>query len=146
MSRTQNFAELIPELAQRSAIGAVSRLAVNNRPLRQFLSESLGAAPGTGKGLMADPVFEATFGWAQGDKMLGELAGGLLSEALVEALGNPPTKEIGEDYAFPKARRPYTHQLQAWEQLVRPAPNSVVVTVAQDRARRSASWCPSLTT
>ena len=128
MSGTQNFAELIPELAQRSALGAVSRLAVNNRPLRQFLADNLGAAPGSGKGLMADPVFEATFGWVQADKMLGELAGGLLSEALVGALGNPPTNGIGEDYAFPNTRRPYAHQLQAWEQLARPAPNSVVVT------------------
>lgn len=128
MSSSQYFSELIPELTQRSALGAISRLAVNNRPLRQHLAEQLGAAAGSGQGLVADPVFEATFGWSQAPPTIGDLSGALLSPDLVRALGNPPTERIGEDYSFPGTRHPYAHQLAAWQQLSKPAPQSVIVT------------------
>jgi len=48
MSGTQNFAELIPELAQRSALGAVSRLADRSRPGHAIIAEIKRRSPSRG--------------------------------------------------------------------------------------------------
>jgi ATP-dependent helicase YprA (DUF1998 family) len=84
--------------------------------------------PGTANAFLADPVFEATFGWRPADVTIGGLAGKLLNAELVQAMRHP-NKSLADEYAFPARRRPYLHQLQAWKDLIeKTPPHSVLVS------------------
>ncbi|MGH8865271.1 MAG: DEAD/DEAH box helicase, partial [Burkholderiales bacterium] len=90
--------------------------------------ELFQAMPGTGHSFLADPVFEATFGWEPASKTLGQLSGTLLHPDLIHALSHPPRK-LAEDYVFPQDRKPYRHQWEAWQALIEPTPpRSVLVS------------------
>lgn len=122
------FTALTTALTTRSERTAQSLLSLGHPQLRQFLHEQLSAAPGTPGALLADPVFEPTFGWAESEETMGSLAGGsLLHPRLAQAMASPP-KDLAEDYAFPGNRHPFTHQLDAWKILNQKEPKSLVVT------------------
>lgn len=122
------FTALTTNLSARSERAAQGLLSLGNPRLRQFLHDQLTATPGTPGALLADPVFEPTFGWRESDETMGSLTGGnLLHKSLARAMANPP-KDLAEDYAFPASRRPFTHQLAAWEVLNSAEAKSLVVT------------------
>ncbi len=122
------FSALTTNLSVRSERAAQGLLSLGNPQLRQFLHEQLTAAPGTPGALLADPVFEPTFGWEESDETMSSLAGGsLLHPRLAQAMATPP-KDLVEDYAFPGNRHPFTHQLAAWKILNQKEPQSLVVT------------------
>lgn len=127
---TTFFQPLLSDLRQRSERAAQGLLSLGNEPLRQFLHARLTAAPGTDGALLADPVFEPTFGWEESTHTMGQLSGNLLHPKLLEVMNAPPTApdNLAEDYAFPLDRRPYRHQLAAWNVLASPTPKSLVVT------------------
>jgi len=76
---------------------------------------------------LADPVFEATFGWKPSDVTFGGLSGKLLSTDLVSAM-REPSGSLAKEYTFPAKRRPYRHQLEAWRKLIeKKPPRSVIV-------------------
>ena len=56
---------------------------------------------------------------------MAALAGSLLHPDLVAALDGLPA---GHDYRFPRTRRPFLHQVDAWRLLGEPEPQSVLVT------------------
>jgi len=108
--------------------------------LREHLAARLDQAPGTEGALLADLVFEATFGWQPSARTLESLSGGLLCESLVRALRKPQRQGLSEDYSFPGDRHPYQHQLEAWQALIASdPPRSPWSPVAPARARPSAS-------
>lgn len=127
---TTFFQPLLSDLRQRSERAAQGLLSLGNEPLRQFLHARLTAAPGIDGALLADPVFEPTFGWEESSQTMQQLSGNLLHPKLLEVMNAPPTApdNLAEDYTFPLERRPYRHQLAAWEILSSPAPKSLVVT------------------
>jgi ATP-dependent helicase YprA (DUF1998 family) len=123
------FTSLVEELGSRSATALLGALAPVSQPLREYLRSRLSAAPGSDGSFLAEPVFEAIFDWTTCDETMDQLAErGLLSREFVRAMDTTPEAEELKDYRFPANRRPFTHQLSAWEQLKNPDPRSVVVT------------------
>lgn len=126
---TTYFQPLLSDLRQRSERAAQGLLCLGSDPLRQYLHARQTAAPGTEGALLADPVFEPTFGWEESTHTMGQLSGNLLHPKLLEVMSAPPTAPDDlSDYAFPLDRRPYRHQLAAWNTLASPTPKSLVVT------------------
>lgn len=92
---------------------------------------------------LADPAFEAVFGWKSGDKRMSDLAGNLLSKELVDAMDKPP-KELANDYRFPRDQRPYLHQIRAWEILARESPQSLIAASGTGSGKTECFMVPIL--
>lgn len=137
------YSKLLPELAARSKYATVSRLGFSNVALRSHLLQVFSTPCGEDGSFLGDPVFEATFGWKTASKKMGDLAGDLLSPQLVDAMDSPP-KELRDDYRFPKDATPYEHQLQAWQLLLSPRPQSVVVTSGTGSGKTECFMVPIL--
>jgi hypothetical protein len=123
------FRSLTDELRERSASALLGALGPVSAPLRHHLRECLGAPPGENGGLLADPVFEAIFDWQSAPYTMEDLAArGVLSREVVHAMATESAEPSLDEYVFPGDRRPYSHQYEAWQQLTRDEPRSVVVT------------------
>jgi len=120
------FQPLIRQLSERSAEATLSILGISHPELRQFLTEQFNQPVGDANNFLADPVFEAIFGWEEANITMDRLAGSLLERALLDAMDSPPAEL--KDYAFRKEWKPYQHQLKAWEQLSHSKPQSIVIT------------------
>ncbi len=128
-SGTAFYAALAEQLSRRATRAVVGLRGLRSDALRAYLAARLDQAPGTEGALLADPVFEATFGWQLSTKTLDALSGGLLCDSLVRALRKPQRAGLSEDYAFPGDRSPYQHQFAAWQALAEAdPPRSCVVT------------------
>ena len=123
------YSSLSEQLVNRATSGVLGLLSFRNQVLREYLRSVLGQAAGIKGSFLADPVFEATFGWASSGQTLAQLqSSGLLHPKLIEALGNPP-KALKEDYTFERTAKPYEHQMVAWQQLItQKLPRSVLVS------------------
>ena len=137
------FSEMLPVLAERARLAALSYLRFANSPLSLFLNEAFDRPFGESGAFLADPTFEATYGWETGEKSMSELAGNLLSRELVNAMDKPP-RELAKDYRFGKDQRPYTHQLKAWELLSQPTPQSIVVASGTGSGKTECFMVPIL--
>ena len=128
MNDAINLDNLVRDLSTRSGRAMLSQLGLRSTALRSHLRELFGQDPGAPGSILADPVLEATFGWETADEDMGALAaGGLLLHSLVDAMHEPP-QELRAEYAFPRDRQPFTHQLQAWTHLLADQPQSAIVT------------------
>ena len=137
------FSEIVSVLANRGNMGAMSWLGFANTPLRRHLMAVFSRAYGDTGSFIADPTFEAVFGWTPSDKTMQDLAGGLLSQKLVNAMDNPPAEFIG-NYRFDKNRSPYAHQLEAWQLLSEREPKSLVVTSGTGSGKTECFMVPIL--
>ncbi|MDI6749483.1 MAG: DEAD/DEAH box helicase [Rhodocyclaceae bacterium] len=137
------FADLLPALASRAKHAAISRLGFANVPLRRYLAEMFDRPYGEPGAFLADPTFEATFGWMKADQRMVDLAGTLLSTTLVQAMDNPPA-ELARDYRFPQDQYPYRHQLEAWRILSRSTPQSIVVASGTGSGKTECFMVPIL--
>ncbi|OQX13629.1 MAG: hypothetical protein BWK76_15955 [Desulfobulbaceae bacterium A2] len=137
---TSFFPELFSVLTERSKKATISRLGFANVPLRQYLSQVFDQPYGVGGSFLADPTFEAVFGWQEADVTMGQLAASdtLLHPALVETMARP-----GE-YQFPRERRPYKHQEQAWRILAKQPRQSLVVTSGTGSGKTECFMIPIL--
>lgn len=123
----KHFSELVDTLATRSGHATVSWLGFSNTPLRRHLLEVFRRPYGASGSFLANPSFEAAFGWRTAETKLGELSGRLLHPSLVGSL-DAPDPQMASDYRFPFDRRPYLHQIQSWQILSKPTRESVIVT------------------
>lgn len=121
------FTKLLPELSTRAARATLGRLGFSNPPLRRHLLKLFASGYGEAGCFLGDPVFEATFGWQQAASSMSHLAKSLLHPDVVAAM-DKPWGERGHEYQFPKSSHPYTHQLTAWQALLSPGYQSVVIT------------------
>ncbi len=122
-----SFADVVRDLSQRSSRALSSQLAVRSPTLRRFLTDTFQAPAGSDGALLADPVFEATFGWRVAQETMTDLAkSDTLSRRLVDAMDSPPSDCA--DYRFDRDWHPYEHQLQCWQLLAREPAQSVLVT------------------
>jgi hypothetical protein len=137
------FSELLPQLAERSKLAVISRLGFANVPLRRHLAEIFSRPYGEPGSFLADPTFEAVFGWKKADPSMEDLVGNLLNSALVDAM-DTPAKEVVNDYRFGRDQQPYMHQLQAWEILGRPTPQSIVVASGTGSGKTECFMVPIL--
>lgn len=134
------YSNLLPVLADRSKLSAISRLGFANVPLRRYLAEIFDRPFGEPGAFLADPTFEAVFGWQQAEPSMAELAGDLLTPELVAAMDKPPSK----DCRFAKDWSPYTHQLQAWRILNEPKHQSLVVASGTGSGKTECFMVPIL--
>lgn len=123
------YTSLIKQFGRRSSRAVLGLRGFRTTALREYLRECFSQAAGLAGAFLADPVFEATFGWLSAQPTLGDLEGRLLHPQLVRALAEPAKGNLPEDYSFPRSRRPYGHQLRAWQALIEgQPPRSVLVT------------------
>ncbi|MDE0305581.1 MAG: DEAD/DEAH box helicase [Albidovulum sp.] len=99
----------LSRLSSRAASSVVARSRIASPALNAVLLRRLSAFPGQSDALLADPVFEAARDWEPADCTLDDLAGGLLHSDLVAALDEATEERM------PRDRRPWSHQLAAWE-------------------------------
>lgn len=121
------FSKVVDRLNTRAHRAIVSQLGFREESLNKHLTDVLSRQPGEEGSLLADPVFEATFGYKTSAKTLKALTGDLIHEDLAAALDNPPQRYRSE-YRFPMNRKPYAHQLKAWQSLMGEEPRSTLVT------------------
>ncbi|WP_224961260.1 DEAD/DEAH box helicase [Geomonas subterranea] len=140
---TPYFADLLGRLAERSKLATISQMGCVNIPLRRHLAEMFSRPFGNDGSFLADPTFEAVYGWKAADQKMTQLAGQLLAAELVQAMDSPP-KELADDYRFAKEQFPYTHQLEAWKILSQPTPQSVVVASGTGSGKTECFMVPIL--
>ena len=122
-----SFAAVVRDLSQRASRALSSQLGLRSPELRRFLTDTFEAPAGSDGALLADPVFEATFGWRPAQQTMAELAeSGTLSARLVGAMDRPPPDCV--DHRFGHDLRPYDHQLRCWRLLGQEPAQSVLVT------------------
>lgn len=126
---TRFFEPLARDLVERSASSLLGIYGPRTDPLRRFLSQVLQQPAGHRNSFLADPVFEAIFDWETADVTMSELAEmDFLAEPLVTAMDTESDDDRLKEYVFPRTRRPFTHQYEAWEHLKRTQPRSVLIT------------------
>lgn len=119
------YSALARELNQGSTRAALGLLGFRNHALREHLRQLYESPPGSGSAFLADPVFEAMFGWRTAAETIADLSGNLLHPDMVSALLHP-AGELTDPWT--PNRRPYQHQLEAWRALREPDPaRSVLV-------------------
>lgn len=90
--------------------------------------------------ILAEPVFQGTFPWESHDQHFSSMAkNGLLGEEFVKALDGVQH----EDYRFPLDRRPYTHQVKSWQELLNNK-KSIVVTSGTGSGKTECFMIPVL--
>jgi len=117
--------EVLNEIKRRSAEAIISQSGLAHEGLRSHLRALLsGDDPGIGK-LLQEPVLEGAHPFVTAEHTMANSAGSLLHADLVAALDGLPAKH---DYRFPRTRKPFLHQTEAWKFLAEREPQSVLVT------------------
>ncbi|CAB1369121.1 DEAD/DEAH box helicase [Denitratisoma oestradiolicum] len=137
------FADMLTALSNRANYGTVSWLGFSNVPLRRHLMEVFDRPYGDTGSFLADPTFEAVFGWSPSPCRMSDLSGNLLASSVVEAMDSPPPDLVGE-YRFGKDRTPYVHQLQSWKILAEEPAKSLVVTSGTGSGKTECFMVPIL--
>lgn len=132
------FSELIKQSLNRTREATLSMIGVNEKGLRQHLSDQMSDVLGADGCFLAPPLFEHTFGWQQSDTTFGKLAGKLLCPTLVDTLAN------ADNYSFPKSAVPYKHQITAWQHLLADTPNSAIITTGTGSGKTECFMVPIL--
>lgn len=123
------FQSLTRDLVERSASALLGVYGPRTDPLRAYLADVLKKPHGHPDSFLADPVFEAIFDWKRAKPSMLKLAvDDFLAEELVEAMATEAGEKELKEYRFPRGRRPFTHQLAAWQLLKRDDPQSVLIT------------------
>ena len=135
------FGSLYRAFSERSARASLSQQRIRNRALRNSLQEILERLPGEDpRSLQGDPVFEALFEYEAGECTVADCS--FLHPTTVQTLDNPPQNH--RERRFPRDRRPYLHQLTAWELLNQAQPQSVVVSTGTASGKTECFLVPIL--
>lgn len=118
-------------------------LGFSNEPLRRHLFSLFAAKYGETGNFLADPVFESTFGWKTADVKMSQLSGKLLHPKVVSGM-DKPWGDSAKEYRFPADAQPYSHQLAAWQSLLGPGCQSVVVTSGTGSGKTECFMVPVL--
>jgi ATP-dependent helicase YprA (DUF1998 family) len=113
-------------LATRAGHATVSWLGFANVPLRRYLLDTFNQPYGDTGSFLANPCFEAVFGWRTATKTMSQLSSELLHPLVVSSMDSPDP-ELKAEYRFPADRYLYSHQLTSWQLLSGEVKNSVVV-------------------
>lgn len=121
--------EVIDLLRQRNTEAIIGQSRTRSHALAEFLRGTLTKDRPSDGALMGQPIIEAAHPFEPGPHTMGELAGSLLSPALVNALdGADHEGARPRSYRFKKEWYPHQHQHEAWTQLRKTDPQSVLVT------------------
>lgn len=131
------YHSLFSDISQRSVDATLGVLGIRNQQLRKHIKEQLTDELSQGNRIIADPVFEAAFPWAEVEETFDDLGNrGFLHPSFVDALDTRHTRvqDYGgseKDLSEQSLRRnwsPRTHQLKSWEILKETTPKSLIVT------------------
>ena len=137
------FSDMLTAISNRANYGTVSWLGFSNVPLRRHLMDVFSRPYGDTGSFLADPTFEAVFGWTPSTTRMSELSGNLLSASLVNAMDSPP-KSLVKENRFAKDRFPYVHQIQSWKILAEEPPKSLIVTSGTGSGKTECFMVPIL--
>lgn len=137
------FSDMLTALSNRANYGTVSWLGFSNVPLRRHLMDVFSRPYGDTGSFLADPTFEAVYGWTPSTTRMSELSGNLLSASLVDAMDAPP-KILVKENRFAKDRFPYVHQIQSWKILAEEPPKSLIVTSGTGSGKTECFMVPIL--
>lgn len=117
--------DVLNEVKRRTAEAVIAQSGLSHEGLRRHLRELLGGEDSSAGALMQEPVLEGAHPFVTADQAMAALSGSLLHPDLVKALD-----ELGADheYRFPRTRKPFLHQADAWRLLADRQPQSVLVT------------------
>ncbi|TIN79760.1 DEAD/DEAH box helicase [Mesorhizobium sp.] len=117
--------DVLDEVKRRAAEAVIAQSGLAHEGLRRHLRELLGGNnPATGA-LLQEAVLEGAHPFIAAEKSMHEVRGSLLHPDLISALDELP---FDHDYRFPKDRKPFQHQTEAWQLLADDDPQSVLVT------------------
>ncbi|WP_422017660.1 DEAD/DEAH box helicase [Reyranella sp.] len=117
--------EVLNEVKRRSAEAVIAQSGLAHEGLRKHLRTLLGGDDPTIGAMLQQPVLEGAHPFVTADATMDALADSLLHPGFVAALDELPA---GHDYRFPRGRKPFLHQAEAWRLLGEPSPQSVLVT------------------
>lgn len=117
--------ETLNEVARRSAEAVIAQSGIAHEGLRRRLREMLQGQDASAGALLGEPALEGAHPFVSAAVDMQGLAGSILNADLVAALDG---LSDGHEYRFPRSRRPFQHQLEAWRRLSAPEPQSVLVT------------------
>lgn len=110
------FSSIYANVSKTSHSGMVAWASVNCKGLRDYL---ISKNPNE---FLADPVFEATYPYFPSEDTMDSLSkNDVLSSTFVNTLD-----EAKGEYRFPRNRRPYQHQIEAWKWLKEPGHSAIV--------------------
>jgi len=104
------------------------------------LAQRLESDPGEPGSFLGQPVFEALFEYEAQHQSLAELD--VVHPRLLKELDAPP--DAHSDRRFPRTRRPYKHQLEAWQFLKQEPPRSTIVSVGTASGKTECFLVPIL--
>lgn len=117
--------DVLSEIKRRSAEAIIAQSGLAHEGLRRHL-RALLAGDDLGIGAMLqEPVLEGAHPFVTADATMAALAGSLLHAELVTALDALPADH---DYRFPRTRKAFLHQADAWRFLANRDPQSVLVS------------------
>lgn len=117
--------EIIQQVKQRTSEAIVSQSRFAHDGLRQRLREILSGEDVREGALLQQLLVEGAHPFVTADISMGQAAGSILHPDLVDVLDGLPADH---DYRFPRSRRPFRHQAEAWRCLSEASPRSVLVT------------------
>lgn len=116
--------KILDEVRQRTAEAVIAQSGLSHDGLRRHLRELFAERNRTGS-LLQEPVLEGAHPFITAEETMDSLSGKLLHPELVESLHALPEEH---DYRFPRSRKPFQHQVDAWRRLTTTDPQSVLVT------------------
>lgn len=116
----------LADIRRRAAEAVIAQSGLSNAALVRQLRKMFTSDDPRQGALLQQPVIEGAHPFVTAEVNLAGVAPTVLHPEFIKALDALPEKN---DYRFPKTRKPFRHQLRAWEVLAHPgAPQSVLVT------------------
>lgn len=113
-----NFQEFYKKTENRLTDAILSLWATGDKEMQDYFKFLLSQEP-----IMADAVFQSTFPWEPGQLNFGETSN-IFDREFIDALDKIKDK----NFQFPKERKPYKHQLESWEMLLKKNKSIAVTT------------------
>lgn len=117
--------DVLSEVRRRSAEAVIAQSGLAHEGLRRHLRTMLGSGDPEIGAMLQEPVLEGAHPFVTADATMATLADSFVHTDLVKALDDLPADH---DYRFPRTRKPFLHQAEAWRLLAEPTPQSVLVT------------------